>query len=426
MIKKIDFNLFMFICVCFYIALKFTYRPVGDVFQTIIILLSIPTIYIYRKEIIKDPLFWIFSSLIIIPIISWINSLYAIPELAKEKPNAFIFINLFWFVFSAIWLKGSKYRMNIFILTYCFGFLLACYLKSDNFIQELLQGLNGIRVDFNVHNAQHTGMMSGIGFIASLYVCISNVSDAFNKKSHKTTWLIILLSIISIISMLTIAIISQSRQVWLATLVALALSPIYYIIIHKKISFKVLLPLIIILISSVLLAAQSKIIEKRSEAESNVITSALSGNISNIPFDSAGTRLNFWLEAEKWFVKNPILGTGEDTRALVISEAESFPEWVKKQYWHLHNSLIEILVSYGLLGFIATMALYFWLYRSIPNRNELLNIKLLAIIMITYWLVVNNFESYFFWKTGEVVNTFILTCIYTYYLSSREKKESCS
>lgn len=172
--------------------------------------------------------------------------------------------------------------------------------------------------------------------------------------------------------------------------------------------------------SSLFILSQNQVIENRINSESNTLQAITHGNYQHIPYTSIGIRVNFWLESIPWIEESPIIGVGEDARELVISESPRLPQWVKNKFWHLHNSHIETIVSYGFIGLFIIYFAYFWIIKT-AIKSEHINyndIMFISILLITYWLVINNFESFFFWKSGEYIINIVLAGLYTSYLHS--------
>lgn len=415
-VNKLFLNV-MFISICGAAIFKYSIREIGDIFQTLFFLGSIPFIYVHRKNLIKDKIVLSFFLLSFITLLSWVNSLYKIPEFAKDTPNVFKFFDIFYFIIISFWLGGNQRKILIYWFCALIGFLLACIVKSDAFIHEFFLGLNGQRIDYNVHNAQHTGMIAGFLFLISLYL-LANINYFSRRLSIKTP-LLISITLLSLFCLST-AIFSQSRQVWLSLFVVMTMSPFIYLYLKNKINIKSIALSTIFIIGSIYLFSQSTIIEKRISSESKTLQAIIHQNYQHIPYTSIGIRVNFWFESIPWIKDSPIIGIGEDARELVISESPRLPQWVKNKFWHLHNSHIETIVSYGFIGLFIIYFSYFWIIKtSIKSKHRNYNdMMFISILFIAYWLVVNNFESFFFWKSGEYIINIVLAGLYTTYLHS--------
>ncbi|WP_408647270.1 O-antigen ligase family protein [Vibrio taketomensis] len=97
---------------------------------------------------------------------------------------------------------------------------------------------------------------------------------------------------------------------------------------------------------------QIDIVKERVETEWFIIPSILSGDITKIPYTSMGARFHFWYESIDWIKSHPIAGLGHEARSLVISTSERLPDYIKANFSHLHSGHIEMLVNYGILGYL--------------------------------------------------------------------------
>ncbi|AHI33435.1 hypothetical protein AU15_21095 [Marinobacter salarius] len=93
-----------------FVLFKRFYRDIGDVFFMITFIGTLLSIFYNFKKIKKDPIYIAFFISIAIPLLSWINSIVAIPDLAMPKPSPFFFYSFFIFWFIAYWTRGNTNR----------------------------------------------------------------------------------------------------------------------------------------------------------------------------------------------------------------------------------------------------------------------------------------------------------------------------
>ena len=136
--------------------------------------------------------------------------------------------------------------------------------------------------------------------------------------------------------------------------------------------------------------------------------------------------LTFWYEAYGWIQERLILGSDQDIRDDVVSLSKRIPDDIKNRINHLHNSFIEVTLSYGIVGLTLILFIFYWLLRSTSQfapLGKFNEIRLIALLFIIYWLVVNNFESFLFSPTGLLVHNIMFGSIYTFYLTEQLKNK---
>jgi O-antigen ligase len=151
----------------------------------------------------------------------------------------------------------------------------------------------------------------------------------------------------------------------------------------------------------------------------------LNGDTQNINFDSIGTRLHLWLEAIDWIKQRPLTGWGDSGRSAVIDTSPRFSEDFKKRFGHFHNSYIELLLLYGLVGFVFFLGSLLWVYFSLYQqwrKNKVPDdLFYFASMFMVFWLIVNMFESYFILSTGTYLHMIVLGGLYTFSLQKRQE-----
>lgn len=426
-INSKSFSNFMLLCLTGYAVLKYASRSYGDVFQSFLVFGSLLAIYVERKYIFKDKMLICLLLAVMIQILSWVNAIVQIPQLAQPTPNLGSLGNLFFFIFIAYWLKGKKQSVYLLWLSMLIGFILSFYLHSDNFIQELITGLNGKRINFNVNNAQHPALWSGIAILLLGYFIIKHVTLSIQsinlKKNISLSIGLICLSLFFTFVLFA----TQTRQVFLGLIISIILGPLTYTFFQKnKPSLKLATYLLLIFVTLFLAASNISSLENRTSNESNTYTALLSGNIEQVPYNSSGIRIHIWYEAMNWIKERPILGSDQDVRDDVIFLSTKIPDIIKKRINHLHNSFIETTLSYGIIGLTLILFTFYWLLHStkkLTPPGQFNEIRLIALLFLIYWFVVNNFESYLFSTTGLLVHNIMFGSIYTFYLTKQLKNK---
>ncbi len=419
----------MLFCLVGYALLKSASRVYGDVFQTTFVVGTVIAIYLERRHIFKDKMLLCLLWALVLQILSWINATIQLPQLAQPTPDFGNLANLFFFIFIAYWLKGNIKSVYILWATMLVGFILSFYIHSPHFIQDLVQGANGRRIDFNVNNAQHPALWSGIAFLLLSYFIVKISYISLFKKKKKN---IIIITFLLLFNSFFIFVIfaTQTRQVFLGIITSGVFGPIIFILSQRnRLSLKIMAPLTMVLIILLFTINNTKVLdglEKRTSRENNTYQALLSGNIDKVPYNSSGIRINIWYEAIGWIKERPILGSDQDVRDDVIKLSKRIPRNIKNKIFHLHNSFIEVTLSYGLLGLFTILFMFYWLLKStsqLTPKGKFNEIKLIALIFLIYWFVVNNFESYFFSSTGLLVHNIMFGTIYTFYFTQQLDKE---
>lgn len=146
------------------------------------------------------------------------------------------------------------------------------------------------------------------------------------------------------------------------------------------------------------------VIEKRSLTESSVIDKVLSGDWENIPYTSVGIRVNLWRAALNRIEERPILGWSINGQSIAIKKTTWLPDNIRQTFGHLHNSYLSILTDYGLMGLSFYFIWFGWIFFSIlrlVSKGTLgKDIGYFSITVLSFWSVVNLFESYLIFWTG--------------------------
>lgn len=419
----------MLCCIIGYALFKRSYREIGDIFQSVFLLASVAALFVDRKQFAKDKMLWALLFAVVVQVLSWINSLIDIPDLAYSSPHVGVLVDLFVFIFVAYWLKGSLNNVYLTWWAMCLGFLLAFYSHSD-IVQQVQLGLQGVRIDFNIINAQYPAMYSGVGFLLSSFFLVKYL--CLSIRTRKAQYIALFLSALLLFTAFVFVVITtQSRQVWVGLLAAYVISTVLYAILHKEKLNKIILAGSLSLLGFAFYTyASMPLIHDRVQKEMGTATSIVTnGDMSKIPFNSAGTRLHLWYESIKWIKERPLLGSGYNTRETVIKQATHFPPNIHKYFNHLHNSHIELLASYGIIGLVLMYFVFGWVIRSAkfaPEKRGINEVLLISLLFTVYWLTVNLFESFFFSNNGQWIHNVMLGSCYTFYLTYKLNRLSPS
>lgn len=398
------------------------------------VLLGIYFFYLFisnENNFRKDKMVKIFILLMLTQIATWLSVKFSHPELATNLPKIDRLGKLCLFIPIAWHLSGNKKRMFYFLIFALLGFFLAIFLKNDMVLQ-IQQGLNGYRLDFGIRNAQHPSMVFGMILLFSLVGCLF--------VSNKILKFIVFPSLI-FICFFGLGF-TQTRQSFVGLAAAFAIV-LFVSLIFKIISFKKFLFCVATISLIFISLVKFSHLDARFHSTNSFFASLknptfaslnnlsldekLSFYISNIPDTGTGIRVKTWLNAVPWILEKPFLGWGSDARSTSIKQSKFLSEFIKKNFGHLHNFHIEMILSYGVVGFFILCGIYVWLIWSSFTLKDTSKynrfIFILAVAFSVYWFTINNFESMNSFWTGVFVNNAICGFIYSSYLYKNRNSE---
>ena len=346
---------------------------------------------------------------VIIQLISWGLSQYVTQEWAEDIPKLdkltrwFVFIPLAWWVAqrkSAIWLVWGAAALGILISPWTTG----------GGLNEIIQGINGARIDFGIRNAQHTALY--FGTILITLCCFTEPLYKINKYSLAPIGLLIAYCLLVIY-------INESRQAWLALLITLIMTAVYLTVKSvkkaspKKQFFIIILFIVGLITLSTLLLINDKVVN-RVMLEKETITAVASLEFDKVPYSSFGVRLHSWVAAADFIKEKPLFGWGSNGRGLVMKHTSWLPDSTR-DFGHLHNSYMEMLVNYGIVGLVFYFSIWAvigsMLFKEIKRGNIKKEIGYLFATIMCFWGIINCFESFQNFWTGVFYFNILMTGI---------------
>lgn len=418
-IKSKKFEHCMLFCLLGYAMFKISYRPLNDIFQTILLLGFFVSIYYDRAFIKKDPMVKLFGLALIVQIAAWVNGTYFTPytpELSfRGLPQLFAFIPIAYF------LKGNPKYIIWTLVAFCLGGILTVFIHNSTETLHLLElGLfHDKRINLLLNHSNHPGLLGGsLLLIAILLFTIIWQLAANQQTSNGTLFLLFVVTLCSFIMGVIYVYISQARTTYLALFVTIICTPLIYHLLRlniKKIITRALPITLLMLIASALIGNIPNV-HKRLFAEQQVWQQLVEGELTDIKKSSIGFRIRFWLGAKEQLQKSPILGFG-DTVAGAYSQNESkyISKSQKLHYRFIHNGHLEILLAFGFLGLFVLWGSYFFLLRTtLKVQPEYQYFVIISTIALTLYLFISNsFESYYIYKQGIFIHNIFFGCIYT-------------
>ncbi|MBB3185659.1 O-antigen ligase [Halomonas fontilapidosi] len=361
---------------------------------------------------------WLLLVVVIVQIVSWVGGYLHHPQWMTDNPQIDRLAKWFLFIGLAWWLGGST-RATLLAWGLALVGLMAVVWLIDGNLTHWQLGLNGRRVDFGIRNAQHTALFFGAALIGLL--CFARRCLAPGRMA----WLRRLGWGAAVGSCLVGIGITQTRAVWLAMMVVLIVMAAVialhaYAVGHRGRWGKPALVGVVLLVIAVVASGWwfQGAVEKRLEAERSVITQALEDDWKTLSYSSIGNRLLSWRASVEWIKERPLIGWGEEGRSLVTTETEWLPRQTRENYGHLHNTFLELLVSYGLLGVMAIGALVGWVclgtWKAWRGGTIPDDMALFGLAFSVFYFIVGQFESYSFFWSGSYLQNLVLGGLVTH------------
>ncbi|WP_239452636.1 O-antigen ligase family protein [Halomonas sp. S2151] len=349
---------------------------------------------------------------------SWVLGYFHHPEWLPDNPEIDRLGKWFLFVGVAFWIGGARKNVEVLLILALLGFLAACFL-FEGALSEWLHGIHGQRIDLGIRNSQHTSMFFGVAAIGLL---------CFSRRcflSGKAGWIFGPAWAITFFICLLGVLITQTRAVWLALVVVFLIAvTVFVVYIIKGKTSRGLKRQGIFAIICILVAAGAvgfvfkDTLGSRLGAENAVMANAWQGKWEEVPYSSIGNRLHTWRAGLEWFAERPIVGWGGGARGLVIDHTEWLPQSVKDRYGHLHNTLLDFVVSYGLLGLSVIVVLVVWIGLGSLKawRAGVMPTEVFAFgwAFFVYYFIVSLFESYSFFWTGSYIQNVVMGVVVTF------------
>lgn len=425
------YHLVMLIAIYGYALFSIPVDKIGAFCRAVLLVGSLGIFVFHHKNLFKDPMLLMLGLAIISSIVSWISSLIYVHQFAKHLPEIDKLARLFIFIPIAYWLRGKPKSIYLMLVLFMISFIWGV-INNPNFVSELMDGLNGTRVDFDIKNAQYTSMFSGICLIISTFGLYQIILQRKFFSHNLMTIISFSFLFSSAIFFFIITIITQSRMVYLALFIIIVLLPFLYKISFNTATYKNIFLYYITVISLCAVSAYFAyplIAPRLGQEETSAITDALEFDFNNIPMSSAGIRLNSWIEATHWISQYPLFGIGSRGSAIVIITSQLFAERIDEAYGtliglrHLHSFHMDTLVCYGFFGFFVLNGTYFVMLNSLIRLRKLIPYSnywiMMALCIVVYWLTINGFESFNYRTYGVLTHNIFMAAFYTFALTNR-------
>jgi len=303
----------------------------------------------------RDPLFRLFAAFAIYLAIGAYFAIDEFPETHKlQIRDASNWLKLFAFLPLAWWLRGNLQRIHRTLILAVAGLLIGMLWKAD--WSDLIHMTATERTGFKLRII-FSGLISATA-ILGLLVYAPRIAGSRTGALHDLFRLAFWLAALYLSGFMLIS--SKSRGAWLAALVALpgALAIRYFWKTGKndfQIGKSMPFALLALSVLAGLLALNRDEIRTRLDQENGVISSILQGEGQHLPRTSIGYRHDVQKFGLQKFSERPWFGWGPGSTEHLL-ETSGRPELIHPQEkgaaWmdHFHNTYLEILVRFGLLG----------------------------------------------------------------------------
>ena len=410
-----------FTSLALYGSLRLLWPQVGEVGGTLMGVLGLGCVLACGKHLRSSGALWLLLAAVFVQLISWTLGYWHHPEWMPDNPQLDRLAKWFLFIGVAWWLGGST-RATLMLWGLALAGLLATTLVADGGIDQWLMGtLHGKRVDFDLQNAQHTAMFFGSGLLGILAFSRRMLASGPWAIARRIGWLIALMMC------LTGVLITQTRAIWLALAVVLPLMAVVALLWnysrqHRRQAARLSAVVLFGGFVAVVLAGLEfhDVVERRLGDENQIIADLMEGNIDDVPYQSSiGNRIHTWIAAAQWIEERPLVGWGENGRSLAVKETDWLPEYTRENYGHLHNTFLEVFVSYGLMGIVLAAALAWWIGRGTLRawRAGIMpgDMAFFSAAFFIYWVIINQFEAYLSFWSGVYVHNIIVGGLVTHY-----------
>ena len=402
-----------------YALLKISYYDLFKVLEPLLILTGLYGFFRYGGPLRKSLPVYLLVVAVLIQFTSWSFSVLDYPEWAESSPRLEHLARHFIFFIFAFWIAASTRNIFVFWALALTGLGMTPWAMGEGF-REIAAGLSGVRIDFNIQNSQHTGVLFGAGLLGLI---------VFSKRLLFSGKLLILRCFIWLFTTLFFAFVvfsSQTRSVFLALTLLFVVFGLPYLYrlfmdddfgafrhVSKRVTFIGLMfgfiVVVVFLSDGVVLRIKDSLID---------IQRLFSGNLDALASEPIRVRIQSWRAALEWILQRPFIGWGGNGGGLVMRHTEWLQAYTHGHFGHLHNTYFEMTVRYGLLGVGLYVSLLFWLMKRsyLAWENQVLptDFFMFFVLFFVFWGIVNFFESYMFYWTGVYIFNVILSVLVSF------------
>jgi len=389
-------------------------------FSIILVLLGSFLFLKYGKSLRNDFIVKLFVAAIVIQVISWYLNSIENPQWTDNSPKPHRMGVWFKMIPIAFILGANNRTIYACWLIAILAILSAPWVIGGG-LAEWQLGLSAERVDFGINNAQHTAALNATALL-SLYVLLLGYMTKTKDKFELAPFLFACVA--SFVCFLAIFV-TQTRSVWLGAACGIgALFVCSYLTGQLKFNNRTVTLLIITLVFLcgfvfLLKDTLTKRYVETTEEAVIVEDNAINGEVKN--WNSIQIRISSWKEALSWIEQKPFFGWGGKIEPQIMKPLNK--KITFHNIKHLHSSYIETAANYGITGLLLVLSLFFYLgiaaIKSWQANVMPLPVFIFIVSFSALWAVINLFESYIFYTTGEYLFALIGGTILSYHWKTK-------
>lgn len=279
-----------------------------------------------------------------------------------------------------------------------YGLVLGALVSGGVALHDIVFGEFRLGYEGRAHGVSHPIIFGDLSMLLGA-MALAGIGWFGNKGNR---WLK-LFPVVAVVMGLLASVFSQARGGWVAIPVLLVIYVWYYSARVSKLKvILAMLGLAVVLVAGYKIphtGVASKLVTTYSNLERYFISDI--DDVSRAT--SIGSRLEMWQASWQIFLENPLLGVGwgnyqENALALVNAGMRnpSAADWP-----HPHNQFLSSLVSGGVIGIVATLAIFFLpalvFFRVLNMSNETEDAKrmaLVGLILVVSFAIFNLSESF--------------------------------
>jgi len=377
--------------------------------DTMMLMAGLVCILIYGANRARSTLpVWSIVAAVVATLATWAAGQMTHPELIKSTPKIEHLANHFLFVVLAFWLMGSVQKTLVFWACAIASVVIAPWWLGGGW-DELAQGLAGVRINLGIHNAQHTSVVMGSALIGWLVFAKRIVIGDSYRALRTLIWL----GVLAVLAYGFIA--SQTRAAYLG--ITLVVAVLVAGLIHRgikagqRLRYGIAVAAILLFGFAAILSGQDKLKERFSES-APALSKFIQGDWDAIPPTSLGLRIHSWRAGMKWVAEYPVFGVGRNGGVIVMKNTEWLQAHTNGRFGHMHNSVVEFLVRYGMFGLGIYLVLMAWTtkeaHRAWKRGVMPTDFYVFFWLFFVFYMFVNMFESFMFYTTGILPFTVVM------------------
>ncbi|TGN38523.1 O-antigen ligase family protein [Marinobacter confluentis] len=379
--------------ICYIAVFLFDVEP-GEKISLGILLFGLISFFFLPKSIwFKPPLILMVLSIL------WLVAAWAVvssdfPDRARSGPAVEDFIDKFLFLFIGLALAGSRYRERVFAAVLGAVIVLLPWISGDGF-SALMAGLQGHREGFGL-NPIRSGMLATFVF---MFASVFLLFEVFSERKRKA---VMALAAVAVVWSLILVSVSQTRAVFVALLVVLITGVPF--VLHRigvmqnragRKKFLIIIAIALMALVSLDYGLGGKNIDRIKQGFSIIPLVATEG-VDELPQSSWGIRvimLNIGLEQS---AERPFWGWGYRSSDLILEDAHSAGV-LDQEFSQFHNSYLEVLVEYGIVGVVLLLAVFLYLLSRlvalIRPESQDLRLATASFLFLLFMLVFSFFDG---------------------------------